>query len=277
MEQLISAKELATWQNLLIKHGTQWGANILAALLIFFIGKWVAARIVVLMRRAMNRAKIDATLTSFLANISNALLLALVVIAALTKLGIETNHLAAIFAAAGLAIGLAMQNSLSNLAAGIMIIIFRPFKVGDYVEVSTIAGTVEELSIFTTKFKSLDNIELIVPNGSIISGVIKNYSAKPIRMLDLTFSIAHEHDLRIAKNILHKVIADESRLLDAPEPVIAVKNIGEATVDFAVRPWVNTSDYMATKFALTEAVKLAFDEAGIKMPCPQKMLYTSLK
>jgi small conductance mechanosensitive channel len=275
MEQFISAKELASWQTLLMKEGTEWGANILAALLIFFIGKWVAGRIVVLIRGAMGRAKVDATLTSFLANIFNGLLLALVVIAALTKVGIETSHLAAIFAAAGLAIGLAMQSSLSNLAAGIMIIIFRPFKVGDYVEVTTIAGTVEELSIFTTKFKSLDNVELIVPNGTIINGVIKNYSAKQIRMLDLTFSIAHEHDLRIAKNILQTVLAGETRLLPTPEPLIAVKNIGEATVDFAVRPWVNTADYMAVKFALTEAVKLAFDAAGIKMPQPQKMVYVS--
>jgi small conductance mechanosensitive channel len=272
MEYFFDAKQLATWKTFLMKEGTTWALNIVAALTIFFVGKWLVKKLVALLKKAMIRAKMDPTLASFLSNILNVLLIAFVVIAAITKIGIETSSLAAIFAAAGLAIGLSMQNSLSNLAAGIMIILFRPIKVGDYVEAGGAAGIVEEVSIFTTKFRSVDNLEIIVPNGSIISGVITNYNAKSTRRLDLTFGISYGDDIRLAKDILNQAISADVRILAEPAPVVAVSDLGESAVNFVVRPWVKTEDYWDVRFALTEEVKSRFDAAGITIPFPQRVI-----
>jgi small conductance mechanosensitive channel len=277
MDSLIDAKQLATWQTFLMKEGTGWAINIFAALFIFFAGKWIAGRLVLVLRKAMQRAKMDPTLASFLANILNGLLLAFVVIAALTRLGIETTHLAAAFAAAGLAIGLSMQNSLSNLAAGIIIIIFRPIKVGDYVEVGGAVGTVEEVNIFTTTLKTITNLEVIVPNGNITSGVITNYTAKPTRRLDLTFSISYDDDIRLAKQLLQEIIDDQEHILPDPAPLIAVGRLGESAVELLLRPWVKTEHVLDATFAITEAVKLRFDAAGITIPYPQRTIYMQEK
>jgi small conductance mechanosensitive channel len=274
---LIDAKQWTAWQTFLMKEGTQWGINIVAALIIFFLGKWIAGRLVTVMRKAMTRAKMDPTLASFLANILNGLLLAFVVIAALTRLGIETTHLAAAFAAAGLAIGLSMQNSLSNLAAGIIIIIFRPIKVGDYVEVAGAVGTVEEVNIFTTTLKTITNLEVIVPNGNITSGVITNYSAKPTRRLDLTFSISYSDDMRLAKEILQNIVEDQEHVLSDPPPLVAVARLGESAVELVLRPWVKTEHVLEVTFAITEAVKARFDTAGITIPYPQRTIYMQEK
>ncbi len=272
MEQFFNAKQLATWQTFIMKEGTHWAINIFAALAIFFVGKWVAGRFVGLLKAAMIKGKMDATLASFLSNILNGLSVAFVAIAALTKIGIETSSLAAIFAAAGLAIGLSMQSSLSNLAAGIMIIIFRPIKVGDYVEAGGTAGVVEEVSIFTTRFRDVDNLEIIVPNGAIISGVITNYNAKTTRRLDLTFGVSYHDDIRLVKDILLAAIAADQRILAEPAPVVAVRDLGESAVNFVVRPWVKTDDYWDVRFALTEDVKLRFDAAGVTIPFPQRVV-----
>lgn len=270
MEEIIDTKQIEVWQTFLMTEGTAWLIKILAALAIFVIGKWVVKRVANIVNKAMVRGNIDATLASFLSNLINILLLAFVIIAALSKIGIETASLAAIFAAAGLAIGLSMQSSLSNLAAGIMIIFFRPFKVGDFIEAGGTSGTVEEVNIFTTKFKNPNNVQSIVPNGSIINGVITNYSSKDTRRMDLTFGIGYGDNIKLAKDIIHDVIASDSRILSDPAPQIVVKNLGESSVDFAVRPWAKSEDFWNAQFDLIENIKLRFDEAGITIPFPQR-------
>ncbi|MBT8447150.1 MAG: mechanosensitive ion channel [Gammaproteobacteria bacterium] len=254
----------------LTEYVAQYGASLLFALLIFLIGKRLARWGAGLSRTALRRAAVDETLVSFAGNLVHGILLAFVIIATLSKLGIETTSIAAIFAAAGLAIGLALQGSLSNFASGVLIIAFRPFKVGNYVEIAGTAGTVEEVSIFTTRLLTPDNKSIIVPNASITSDNIINYSAKPTRRLDLVFGIGYDDDLKKAKAILEEIIAADDRVMSDPQPVIAVLELADSSVNFAVRPWVSASDYWALKFDLTEAVKLRFDAEGISIPFPQR-------
>lgn len=245
----------------------------LIALLIFFIGKFIAKRVVKIVQKLMLKSKIDQTLVGFAGNILYGLALAFVAIAALSQLGINTTSLAAVIAAAGLAIGLALQGSLSNLAAGVMIILFRPFKIGDYVEAAGTSGTIEEISIFTTFLKTPDNKSVIVPNGSIISDNIINYSAKPTRRIDMVFGVGYNDDLKKVRKILEKIVKDDERILDEPEPVIAVHTLNESSVDFVCRPWVATADYWAVYWDLMEKVKIAFDKEGITIPFPQRDMH----
>lgn len=250
-----------------------YGLKIVVALLILIVGKYVAKKLVGFAKSMMTKHKVDATLASFAGNIIYGLALAFVAIAALSQLGIDTTSLAAIIAAAGLAIGLALQGSLSNLAAGVMIIMFRPFVIGNYIEAGGTAGTVEEISIFTTKLKSPDNVGITVPNGAIIAGNIKNYSAKPTRRVDLVFGVGYDDDLKKVRKILEKVLKDDDRVLEEPAPVIGVLRLNDNSVDFAVRPWVKTEDYWSFYFDTHEKVKIEFDKAGITIPFPQRDLH----
>ncbi|MFP4313032.1 MAG: mechanosensitive ion channel family protein [Alphaproteobacteria bacterium] len=250
-----------------------YALKVLIALAIFFIGKFIAKRVVKILETLMRKSNIDNTLVSFAGNVIYGLALAFVVIAALSQLGINTTSLAAIVAAAGLAIGLSLQESLSNLASGVMIILFRPFKTGDYIEAAGTSGTVEEISIFTTHLKTPDNKCIIVPNGSIISGNITNYSAKPTRRIDLTFGIGYGDDLKKAKKILEKIVKDDKRILKEPEAVIAVSELADSCVNIVVRPWVNSADYWSVYFDLQENVKLQFDKEGISIPYPQQDMH----
>ncbi len=270
MDAFLSTETLQEVREFLAKEGLDWGINILAAIAIFIIGKWVAKKLVGFIERAMLKSNVDKTLASFLGNILNVLALAFVVIAALSKLGVETTSLAAIFAAAGLAIGLSLQGSLSNLAAGVMIISFRPFKSGDFIEAAGIMGVVEEINIFTTRMRSADNKEIIVPNGSLINGVITNYSARDTRRVDMVFGIGYNDDLRRAKDILQEMVANDDRVLPEPEPMIMVNALGESSVDIAVRPWVKAADYWPLYWDFMENVKLRFDAEGISIPFPQR-------
>ena len=253
--------------------GMTYGIQLLTALAIFVIGRWIAKAITGLLRRAMSKAKADDMLVGFLGNIAYGLLLTFVVIAALSQLGIETTSLAAILAAAGLAVGLALQGSLSNFAAGVMIIIFRPFSKGDYVEVAGTAGSVNDINIFTTTLKTPDNKTVIIPNSSVTGGNITNYSAESKRRIDLVFGIGYNDDIKKAKNVLQQIVDSDARVLKDPAPVVAVSELADSSVNFVVRPWVKTADYWDVFFDITETVKESFDKEGISIPFPQQDVY----
>jgi small conductance mechanosensitive channel len=250
-----------------------YGLKVIAAIVIFIVGKWLAKKLVLFVKNLMAKANVDDTLVSFAGNIMYGLALAFVVIAALSQLGVETTSLAAIIAAAGLAIGLALQGSLSNLAAGVMIILFRPFKIGDYIEAGGTAGTVEDISIFTTIFKTPDNRQVIVPNNAITSGNITNVSAKPERRVDLVVGVGYGDDLAKVKDVLAKVVSEDERILKDQDITIAVSELADNSVNLVVRPWVKAADYWGVYFDLTEKIKTTFDKEGISIPYPQRDLH----
>jgi len=252
-----------------------WALNIVLALVIFVVGRWLVKRIVNLTARLMRRAKVDEMLINFVASIVNVLLLLFVIVAALGQLGVETTSLIALVGAAGLAIGLALQDSLKNFAAGVLLIVFRPFKEGDFVEVAGIAGVVENVTIFNTIMRTGDNREVIVPNGAIYSGVITNYSKRDTRRVDMVFGIGYDDDLLKAKKILMDILISDERVLSDPEPLVAVAELADSSVNFNVRPWVKTADYWAVYWDVTEKVKLRFDEEGISIPFPQMQIHGS--
>ncbi len=250
-------------------YALPWGINLLFALGIFVLGRWVSRGIVALVRKLLVRARLDDILVNFIVSILQGVLLLVVIIAALDRLGVDTTSLVALIGAAGLAIGLALQDSLKNFAAGVMLIVFRPFKAGDFVEAAGTAGVVEKINLFSSTFRTVDNREIIVPNGAIYSGVITNFSARATRRIDLTFGISYDDDIRKVKAIIEQVLRDEPRLLADPPPFIGVADLADSSVNLHVRPWVATADYFATMCDLKEKVKIAFDENGITIPYPQ--------
>jgi small conductance mechanosensitive channel len=253
----------------------KYALSVVAAIVIFLVGRWVAGLVRRLLKRLMGRRGTDVTLISFLSNMAYALMLAFVIIAALSRLGIETTSLIAVLGAAGLAVGLALQGSLSNFAAGVMLIVFRPFKVGDFVEAGGVTGGVREITIFTTVMTTPDNKTIIVPNGKIIGDVITNYTKQEMRRIDLDFSVAHGSDLLRAKNLLMEIIAADPRVLAEPAPFVGVLEINERGVRFTVRPWAKTTDYWDVYFDLTEAMKLRFDAEGMRPAVMSSIMITS--
>jgi small conductance mechanosensitive channel len=249
---------------------TFYGLKIIAAIVVFIVGRWVAKVLRNLVEKMMIRAKVDETLVKFVGNLTYVALLAIVVIAALNQLGIQTTSFIAIIGAAGLAVGLALQGSLANFAAGVLMIIFRPFKVGDYVEGGGTAGTVEAIGIFTTNLTSPDNKVIIVPNAKMTGDNIVNYSAKDIRRLDLVFGVSYSDDLQKVKNVLLDILKAESRVLQNPAPTIGVLELADSSVNFAVRPWVKGADYWPLFFDLKERIKERFDAESISIPFPQQ-------
>jgi small conductance mechanosensitive channel len=247
-----------------------WGINIVMALAILVIGRWIARAITRGVRRLLDRAGVDPILTRFLGNITNAALLAVVVIAALNRLGIDTTSVLAVFAAAGLAVGLALKDSLSNFSAGVMLIFFKPFKLGDFIEAAGTAGVVEEIGIFNTMLKTPDNREVIVPNAAIYGGIITNVTARDTRRIDLVFGIGYADAIPKAKEAITGVLSADARILADPAPFIGVVELADSSVNLAVRPWVKTTDYWQTRCDLTERVKEAFDAKGISIPFPQR-------
>ena len=247
--------------------------NIAVAAAILFGGIWLAKQIKKYVVLMMERRNVDALLASFSSNIVYVALVAFVVIAALSQLGIQTTSFVAIIGAAGLAIGLALQGSLANFASGVMIIAFRPFKVGDFIEAGGVAGVVEGIQIFSTQMRTGDNKAIILPNSGITSGNITNYSAKDTRRVDMVFGIGYDDDIKKTKDILMELITDDERILKDPEPLVAVSELGDSSVNFVVRPWVNSADFWGVKFDYTEAVKLRFDKEGISIPYPQQDLH----
>ncbi len=246
-----------------------WGVNVLMAIVIFIIGRIVVRIIVSITEKLLKRAGMDSILIDFVSSITNVILLLFVIIASLDQLGVNTTALIALIGAAGLAVGLALQSSLQNFAAGVMLIVFRPFKTGDYIEAGDTAGAVEKINLFSTTMRTGDNREVIVPNGNIYGGTITNYSARDTRRIDMVFGIGYNDDIRKAKEILQGILDTDERVLDDPEPLIAVSELADSSVNFIVRPWVKSSDYFSTKCDLTENIKLAFDEHGISIPYPQ--------
>lgn len=246
-----------------------WGIKLVLALAIFYVGRMVVAGVVGFVRKVLKSRGMDDILVGFLVAILRWVLLLFVVIAALSQLGINTNSLVALLGAAGLAIGLSLQGSLSNFAAGVMLIIFRPFTKGDFIEAGGATGIIETIGIFTTTMTTPDNKEVIVPNGAIISGNITNYSARPTRRVDMVFSVSYDDDLRKARQILEEIVAADERILKEPAPVIAVGALAESSINFLVRPWAKTEDYWKLLWDTTETVKHRFDEAGISIPFPQ--------
>lgn len=250
-----------------------WGLNIIFALLIFIIGKFLVNVITNLVKKLMGKAHVDAILINFIGSIVKSLLLLFVVIASLNQLGVDTTSLIALIGAAGLAIGLALQGSLQNLASGVMLIVFRPFTDGDFVEAGGTMGVVEQIGIFTTMMRTGDNKEVIVPNGQIFGGIITNYSKRETRRVDMVFGIGYGDDIRKAKDIIAGIVAADERILKDPAPLIAVGELADSSVNFNVRPWVKSGDYWGVYFDLNEKIKLAFDENGISIPFPQMDVY----
>lgn len=257
----------------LTTRGITFGINVVAAIAILLIGRWVAMFITGLIEKVMNRARVDLTLIKFACSVIYALILVFVVIAALNRLGIDTTSLAAVLAAAGLAIGLAVQGSLSNLAAGVMLIFFKPFKVGDSIEAGGSSGIVEEIRIFNTVMCTGDNIQIVVPNSTIAAGTITNYSAKETRRIDLVIGCGYGDDLKAVKEYLEQLLASDERILKEPAPLVAVNELADSCVKFVVRPWVKNADYWATRWDLTEKIKLDFDERGFSIPYPTRDLH----
>tara|TARA_R110001599_G_scaffold353463_1_gene593006 strand:- start:52968 stop:53783 length:816 start_codon:yes stop_codon:yes gene_type:complete len=246
-----------------------WGIKLVFALAIFYIGRIVVSAVVGFVKKMLTARGMDAILVDFVIAILRWLLLLFVVIAALSQLGINTTSLVALLGAAGLAIGLSLQSSLSNLAAGVMLIIFRPFTKGDFVEAGGATGVIDNISIFTTTMTTPDNKEVIVPNGSIIDGNITNYSARHTRRVDMVFGCSYDDDIRKAKRILEEIIAADERVLEEPAPVVALSALADSSINFLVRPWTKSADYWAVLWDTTETVKLRFDEEGISIPYPQ--------
>ncbi len=250
-----------------------WGLNILFAIIIFIVGKWLVGVITRLVKKLMTKAHMDNILVNFIGSIIRSVLLLFVVIAALDQLGVNTTSLIALIGAAGLAIGLALQGSLQNLASGVMLIVFRPFKDGDFIEAGGTMGVVEEIGIFPTKMRTGDNKEVIVPNGQIFGGTITNYSKRETRRVDMVFGIGYGDDIRKAKDVITGIIEADERILKDPAPLVAVGELADSSVNFNVRPWVKSGDYWGVYFDLNEKIKNAFDDNGISIPFPQMDVY----
>jgi small conductance mechanosensitive channel len=247
-----------------------YGLKIIAAILIFVVGRWIAKALRNVIKRMMTKGNVDEILISFVGNLTYIALLAFVIIAALNQLGIQTTSFIAIIGAAGLAIGLALQGSLANFAAGVLMIIFRPFQVGDYIEGAGVAGAIEKVQIFTTQLRTPDNKTIIIPNAKIMGDNITNYSAKDTRRVDMVIGVSYGDDLKKVREILEDILAKDDRILKDPAPTIGVLELGDNSVNFAVRPWVKRDDYWGTYFDVTETVKRRFDKEGISIPYPQR-------
>lgn len=250
-----------------------WGPNLLSAVVVFFVGRWLAKIVTAGIIRGARKARIDETLISFLNNLIYMVLLTTVCISALNRLGVNLNGLTAVLAAAGFAVGMAMQGSLGNIASGVMLVFFKPFRVGDVVEVCGNRGTIVEIQLFNTIMLTLDNVRIVVPNGKITDGTIQNYSAEPERRIDLVVGCGYNDDIRAVKQALQEIVASHPRVLEFPEPVVAVSQLGDSSVNFVVRPWVPSAEYWSVRFDLTEQIKLAFDEQGFTIPFPSRDLF----
>jgi len=252
---------------------TTWGIRVVGALAVLIIGWIVAKWIRASMRKALSKTHMDATLVPFLSSLVYYLVLTFVVIAVLTMFGIQTTSLIAVLGAAGLAVGLALQGTLSNFAAGVMLLIFRPFKVGDFVDAGGVVGSVIEISIFSTTLHAPDNVRITVPNGSIYGAVIKNYSANDNRRNDMVMGISYGDDIGKAMQVLQHCLDSDDRVLRDPAPVIAVSELADSSVNLVVRPWCKKEDYWGLRFDLMRKMKEELEAAGCSIPFPQTDVY----
>lgn len=266
-------RQIETYTELVIQYGTEYGIKIVGSLLIFLVGKWVGGKIVALIKKGMEKAKVDPTLISFAANAVYVALIVVVVIAAISNLGVETTSFVAVFGAAGLAIGLALKDTLSNVGAAVLIIFFKPFKVGDFIEASGVMGTVKSMNLFSTTLTTADNRAIIIPNGTLIAGNIINYTGNDKRRIDMVFDIDYKDDLKLSKEVIMKVLLSHPKVLQEPAPLVAVGALAQSSVQLYARPWVPVESYWEVMFEITEAVKLEFDKHHISIPFPQMDLH----
>lgn len=257
----------------IVNFATTYGIRVIGAIVILILGRIAAGIARRIVTSLMERAKVEPTVITFVRTLTYMAILAFAVIAALAKFGVQTTSFVAVLACAGFAIGFALQGSLGNAAAGVLILILRPFKAGDYIEAAGVAGTVKEVRLFNTVMTTVDNIKLIVPNGNIYGNVIKNITAYDTRRVDLVIGIAYGSPIGKAIDIVANTIKQDARVLEEPAFQIAVAELADSSVNLVVRPWVKTEDYWVVRFDLTRGIKEAFDQNGIEIPFPQRVVH----
>ncbi|MBY5992632.1 mechanosensitive ion channel family protein [Ferrimonas balearica] len=250
-----------------------YGTRVVLAIVIFIIGRWLAKTVAKAVTGILTKREMDKTVVGFMANMVSAVITAFTLIAVLGQLGVQTASLVAVLGAAGLAVGLALQGSLSNFASGVLLVMFRPCKAGDYVEAAGVAGTVEEISIFSTTLVTPDNKRIVAPNSAVMNGVIINYSAKGQRRVDMVIGVSYDADLRHTREVIMNLVAGHEKVLKDPAPVVEVSELANSSVNFVVRPWVKTEDFWAVRFDLMRDIKLTLDQEGIGIPYPQMDLH----
>jgi small conductance mechanosensitive channel len=248
----------------------QWGLKLLGALAVFLIGRIVAGWARRALRRALDRSELDATLVPFMTGLLYYALMAFVIIAALGMVGVQTTSVIAVLGAAGLAVGLALQGTLGNFASGVMLLVFRPFRVGDFIEAAGTAGAVQEINIFTTRLNTPDNVGIVIPNSAVWGTTIKNYAANDTRRIDLVAGISYDDDIAVAMRTLQAILDADQRVLKDPAPTIAVSELGDSSVNLVVRPWCRAADYWDLRFHLMRTMKEELERAGCSIPFPQR-------
>jgi len=266
-DQLVT--DMSKYYDVAIQYGTEYGLKILGALLIFFIGKAIANKLRLFLTKALHHHNVEKTLVELSSSMLYYGLMAVILLAALGQIGIQTTSFMAILGAAGLAIGLALKDTLSNIGAAVVILVFRPFKVGDYINAGGAEGTVDKISLFTTTISPVDNRLIIVPNSAITLGNIVNFSSKPVRRVDHAVGIGYNEDIKKAKEVMYAVIEKSAHTLSDPAPLVAVTELADSSVNFTVRAWVESADYWDAYFEIIEEIKYALDDAKISIPFPQ--------
>ena len=256
------------WIDETIRILSTYGLNVVGAIALLVAGRVAAGAVRSATRRALGRVGIDASLVPFLSSLTYYLVLAIVVVAVLSLFGIETTSVVAMLGAAGLAVGLALQGTLTNVAAGVMLLIFRPFRIGDFVDAAGVAGTVTEVGLFTTTLNTADNVCIIVPNSSIYGQIIKNFSTNDTRRNDMVVGVSYDDDLNLAIDTIRSVLASDARVLAEPEALVAVAEMGDSSVNLFVRPWCKRQDYWALRFDLVQRMKTELEAAGCSIACP---------
>jgi small conductance mechanosensitive channel len=270
MQDLVNTDDMSTYTDMIVAMIIQYTPALLLAIAVLVLGLWIINRMVHVLGKGMERSNTEPTLARFLKSLISITLKALLLISVAQMVGIATTSFIAVLGAAGLAVGLALQGSLANFAGGVLVLMFKPFKVGDYIEAQGVGGTVNEIQILHTVLSTPDNKHIIIPNGAISNGIITNYSTEPTRRVDFVFGIGYGDDIGKARDVIAEIIETDQRTFDDPQPQIVVSNLGESSVDITVRVWANAADYWGLKFDLTERVKLAFDAQGISIPFPQR-------
>lgn len=256
-----------------IPYITEWGLKVIGAFAILVLGRFAAGMIRRGVRRVLGRANVDPAIIGFVTSLVYIGVIVFAVLAALAKFGVETTSFVAVLGAAGFAVGFALQGSLSNFAAGVLILVLRPYRVGDYIDAGGAAGSVKEIQLFTTVLATPDNMRILIPNGKIYGDVIKNITANPTRRVDMTVGISYGSSMKKARQLLDKIIAEDKRVLPDPAPMVAVAELADSSVNFVVRPWVKKEDYWTLKFEMTERIKEVFDANDIEIPFPQRTVH----
>jgi small conductance mechanosensitive channel len=254
----------------LINIVTAWGLNIIGAIVLLIIGRFVARWVRQLIRRLMQRGQADATLVPFVAGLTYYLILAFVAVAVLGMVGVQTASMVAVLGAAGLAVGLALQGTLANFASGVMLLVFRPFGVGDYIDAGGTAGSVNAVGLFSITLNTPDNVRIVIPNSAVYGNTIKNYAANPTRRNDIVVGVSYDDDLAVAVSTIERVLREDERVLAEPAPVVAVSELGDSSVNIVVRPWCTKEDYWPLRFTLVRTLKEQLEATGCSIPYPQR-------